>query len=350
MSAPITTEIIEWYKKNGRTLPWRQTTDPYKIWISEIILQQTRVRQGLDYYVRFIETFPTIQALASASQQEVMRLWQGLGYYSRARNLMYAAQQIVTEYCGIFPDNYEDIRKLKGVGEYTAAAIASFAFRLPYATIDGNVFRILSRLFNCNLPIDSSKGRNYFFALAQELIEPNTPDLFNQATMELGATVCSPKNPKCTLCPLSTRCLAKACNTIEELPVKQGKTKIRSRYFNYLHLEFQENIIISQRNEKDIWNSLYEFPLIESDMPISIEQLLATPYLRSLMIQGILHFQKKTLMPKHQLSHQSIHATFYRFSLSKKPTLTPQEKLIPSDQINAYPIPKLIERYLKQCY
>lgn len=348
MDNTITDSLITWYKMNHRILPWRQTQDPYKIWISEIILQQTRVNQGINYYYRFIETFPTIETLATASQQEVMRLWQGLGYYSRARNLMVAAQQIMTNHQGIFPNEYNLILKLKGIGPYTAAAIASFAFDLPYAAIDGNVYRILARLFNCDIPINSSDGKNYFSELAQSLLDTKQPNLFNQATMELGATVCTPKNPTCNQCPWESRCLANQQNRITHLPVKLGKTKLRDRYFNYLHIQWNNHTLITQRTDKDIWEGLYQFPLVETKTAIELETLISSKLFQQIISKNNFQFTKQIKMSKHQLSHQTIHATFFHFRLNSSPNLTDNVTLIPDNELDTFPIPRLIERYLEQ--
>jgi len=270
----IATEIIPWYLANKRDLPWRNTQDPYKIWISEIILQQTRVEQGISYYHKLTTAFPTIKHLAQADEEIVLKNWQGLGYYSRARNLHFAAKQIVNDFNNKFPNNYNDIISLKGVGEYTAAAIASFAFQLPYAVLDGNVFRLLSRLMGIDTPINSTKAKKEFSELAQSLMNTKHPDLYNQAIMEFGSQVCKPKKPKCNECPLQSSCFAFSKNKIQLLPVKPKKNKQKVMYFNYFYFRYQDKTFIQKRSENDIWKNLYQFPLIENTKDFSTEEVL----------------------------------------------------------------------------
>ena len=235
---PFSQKIIFWYEHNKRDLPWRNTRDPYLIWLSEIILQQTRVDQGMSYYLKFVGEFPTVKQLAKADNEKVMKLWQGLGYYSRARNLHTTAKIILLEHKGVFPKEFETILALKGVGEYTAAAIASFAYNKPYAVVDGNVYRVLSRVFDISTPIDSTQGKKEFNHLAGELLDKNKPAIYNQAIMEFGAMQCKPINPYCAVCPLNTMCLAYSKKLVAELPVKSKKTKVRDRYFNYIVLNY----------------------------------------------------------------------------------------------------------------
>ena len=270
------TILLAWYDAHQRDLPWRRTTDPYRIWISEVILQQTRVKQGLGYYERFIERFPDVHALASAPGDEVMRYWQGLGYYSRARNLHTGAKQIVDNFNGVFPADYADIRSIRGVGEYTAAAIASFSFRLPYAVVDGNVYRVLSRLLGIDEPIDTTSGKKYFARMADELLDQTAPDRYNQAIMEFGALQCVPVSPDCSVCPLMESCAAFAAGRVSELPVKIGKTRVRSRWFNYFMIRYASKTWIRRREEGDIWSHLYEFPLLETDHSVNWAQLIET--------------------------------------------------------------------------
>ena len=261
--------LIKWNRnENKREMPWKGEKDPYKIWISEIILQQTRVQQGLAYYNRFIEAWPNVKSLAKAKEQEVYKLWEGLGYYSRCRNLIASARYINDELDGRFPDTYEDILSLKGIGDYTAAAIASFAFNQPYAVVDGNVFRVLARFFGIQTPIDSTEGKKLFRSLANELIDKNNPAEYNQAIMDFGAVVCKPVLPLCSECPLQKKCVASQKNLVSLLPVKEKGIKIRQRFFNYLVVEHGDKIYIRQRTEKDIWQNLYEFILIETDRMI----------------------------------------------------------------------------------
>ncbi|MEX0883309.1 MAG: A/G-specific adenine glycosylase, partial [Cyclobacteriaceae bacterium] len=276
MNIPYFTEnLLQWYPENKRNLPWRNTNDPYIIWLSEIILQQTRVAQGLPYFDLFLEKFPTIFDLAKAPESEVLRAWQGLGYYSRARNLHRCAQDIVSQYQGVFPDNYMELTKLTGIGTYTAAAIASFAYKEKIAVLDGNVFRVLSRFFGIKEDISSSKGKKSFQILANKIIPSEVPDTYNQAIMEFGALQCVPKNPDCACCPLQLGCWAYHHKMVSLLPLKNKKTKTRERYFIYFHIRCGDWTVINKREKKDIWNGLVDFPLKEVE---SYQELLeATP-------------------------------------------------------------------------
>lgn len=335
--------LRKWYEQNQRHLPWRETNDPYCIWISEIILQQTRVIQGLDYYKRFILHFPSVATLAAAEEEEVLRLWQGLGYYSRARNLHAAAKQIMQEHNGAFPTQYEDIRRLKGIGDYTAAAITSIAYNQPYAVLDGNVYRVLSRLTNNATPIDSTTGKKFFTQIANTLLDPINPRIHNQAMMELGAIQCTPTNPNCTTCPLMTVCEAANAGTTEELPLKEKKTKIRERYFHYLYIETEQEVFMQKRTKKDIWQHLYEPPLIETDRALSREELLQHRDFISLT-QGCGRVEiMAESSQKHILSHQHLHAHMVRIQIEK-----PNEHLqayikITKENEQNYPVPRLIE-------
>ena len=310
--------FIRWYKEHCRDLPWRKTKDPYLIWISEIILQQTRVVQGLDYYYRFVERFPDVCTLASASEDEVMRYWQGLGYYSRARYLHEAAKEILSRYGGVFPRTREEILSLKGIGEYTAAAVCSFAYKQPYVTVDGNVFRVLSRLFDIDIPINTGEGKKFFTELAQHLLVLEHPDLFNQAVMEFGALQCVPKNPDCLSCPFVDKCLAFSRNRVVDLPVKKGKTLIKSRYFNYLHIhDGRGNCLLQQRRKDDIWCNLYEFPLWETDHLMGYEELVHSDFFQQIFnkvecLEMVNEFRPR----KHILSHRVIHSVFYEIKVS----------------------------------
>lgn len=256
--------LRSWFKTAARILPWRATKDPYKIWLSEIILQQTRVDQGLEYYLRFVDAFPDVESLAAADDDRVMRLWQGLGYYSRARNLLVAARHVAEFHKGKFPADYQGLLKLKGVGEYTAAAIASFAFDLPNAVVDGNVFRFISRMFGIRTPIDSGEGKKEFAEWADRLLDKSHPAEHNQAMMEMGATVCKPKNPSCEVCPFSVACYAYIHGEIERLPVKAGRTKVEVRYLQYFFVSDGEFTWIRKRTEKGIWQGLFELPGVET--------------------------------------------------------------------------------------
>ncbi|MES2516127.1 MAG: A/G-specific adenine glycosylase [Bacteroidota bacterium] len=340
---PISDKLISWYKKNKRDLPWRHITDPYKIWLSEIILQQTQVVQGLNYYIKFTENFPTVIDLANAPEDKVMRLWQGLGYYSRARNLHAAAKAIKLNHKGKFPNAYESIKDLKGVGDYTAAAIASFAFGLPYAVVDGNVYRVLSRLFDIDTPINSTKGKKDFQLLADELLNKKQPALHNSAMMEFGALWCKPQNPKCEECPIQVHCLAFQNNTVFMRPVKENKIKIRNRYFHYFILNYKNDVYIQKRTEKDIWQNLYEFYLIETAEPENAEILLKNKTLNSLATG----FKVKSVVAvkKHILSHQHLYATFYELTLKAAPKSKILLKIKRSD-LNDFGLPQLITKYL----
>lgn len=341
---PISDKIISWYKKNKRDLPWRHVSDPYKIWLSEIILQQTQVIQGLNYYKKFTDAFPTVNDLANAPEDKVMRLWQGLGYYSRARNLHAAAKYIKAEHKGIFPKTFESIKELKGVGDYTAAAVASFAFNLPHAVVDGNVYRVLSRLFNIETPINSTQGKKDFQVLANELLNKKQPALHNSAMMEFGALWCRPQNPKCEECPLQNQCLAFQNKTVHQLPIKTKKLNIRSRYLHYFIFNYKNNVYIQKRTEKDIWQNLYEFYLIETDKPEEPEVLLKNKILKKL----IKDFKVISIISakKHVLSHQHLYATFYELEISSPLKFKSLIK-VKRQNLNDFAFPQLIHRYLK---
>lgn len=335
--------LIYWYLQNQRDLPWRKTKNPYFIWLSEIMLQQTRVAQGLDYYKRFTSEFPTIFDLANADESTVLKLWQGLGYYSRARNLHFTAKHIVKEFNGEFPSTYNDIIKLKGVGEYTAAAIASFAFNEPTAVVDGNVYRVLSRYFGIETAINSSLGIKEFKALAQSLIDEKQPATHNQAIMEFGAIQCKPKKPLCMFCPLADSCVALQKNLIEKLPVKEKKIKIKHRYFNYLVIKTDDKkTILSERKGKGIWQGLYEFPLIESDKNIDAKELITSEKYKALFTKEttISLFNTKEIV--HKLSHQHLHTQFWIVETKQLSSANVEWKAIED-----YPVPVLIANFLE---
>lgn len=335
-----------WYAGNKRQLPWRETTDPYRIWISEIILQQTRVAQGLDYFNRFMERFPDVLALADAEEDEVMRYWQGLGYYSRARNLHAAAKEIRDRFGGVFPRRYEDVLSLKGVGEYTAAAICSFAWKLPYAVVDGNVYRVLSRVFGIDTPIDSGAGKKEFAELAQVLIDKKRPDLYNQAIMDFGAIQCTPRTPACLYCPLRDGCMAFSSGRVNELPVKAGKTIVKPRYFNYLHIHCKGVGLLARREDKDIWRNLYEYPLIETTTAMDFSDLQQLDEYRRLM-DGVREIQVLRIleMPKHMLSHRIIHACFYELEVSNFSEKMKSYLQVRDTELEKYAVSRLIELY-----
>ena len=334
-------EIEKWYNQNGRLLPWRETRDPYRIWISEIILQQTRVVQGMDYYHRFLERFPNVEDLAAASEDEVLKLWQGLGYYSRARNLYAAAKQIVE--MGHFPDTYEEIRRLRGVGDYTAAAIASISFGLPQAVLDGNVYRVLSRYLGIDTPIDTTSGHKVFRALADEMLDVAHPALYNQAIMDFGALQCTPQNPLCMYCPLHESCVALTEGKVDMLPIKSHKTKVRDRYFCYLYIETTDGeVLIQRRGAGDIWQGLYQLPLIESsEGPVSYDEMAKKYPGCTLVVQGM----------THQLSHQLLHAECYHFIVSdRSKDYLPEGQWIKRDELESFAMPKLLLRIIEKVF
>lgn len=338
--------LINWYAENRRELPWRETTDPYQIWISEIILQQTRVVQGLAYFNRFMERFPDIRSLAEAPEDEVMKYWQGLGYYSRARNLHAAAKEMLVCYNGTFPRDYQQVLALKGIGEYTAAAICSFAWRQPYAVVDGNVYRVLARFMGIDIPIDSGRGKKDFAELAGTLLDHERPDLYNQAIMDFGAIQCTPKSPDCFGCPLQDRCVAFAENRVDSLPVKVGKTVVKPRYFNYLHIHSRGMNLMSRRESKDIWQNLYEYPLIETERAMDFVDLQQTPEYKELMAGGgTLQVVKMTEMPKHVLSHRIIYARFYEIEADHFSSAMQRYLQIPDEEVENYAVSRLIELY-----
>jgi A/G-specific adenine glycosylase len=343
-------KIIHWYEKNKRDLPWRNTKNPYLIWLSEIILQQTRVEQGMSYYLKFVKTFPTVKHLAKADNELVMKLWQGLGYYSRARNLHTTAQLITDKYKGNFPKEYKDILSLKGIGEYTAAAIASFAYNKPHAVVDGNVYRVLSRVFGIETPIDSTQGKQEFYQLANELIDKKNPAIHNQAIMELGAIQCKPVSPDCSVCPLNTMCFAYSKNRIADLPVKAKKTKVRNRYFNYIVLHHKSTTAINKRTEKDIWTNLYDFPLIETDTELTEEQFIKSANWKQFIGSSKYIVKSVSVSYKHILSHQKIYARFWEIECEKPfgKLLSKTGIVIKEKDIHQYAVPRLIENYLNR--
>ena len=337
-------KLIDWYRENGRDLPWRRTKNPYLIWISEIILQQTRVAQGYDYYQRFVTRFPDVFALAAADEDEVMKYWQGLGYYSRARNLHAAARRMAE--AGGFPVTYAGVRALKGVGEYTAAAICSFAWKLPYAVVDGNVYRVLARIFGIDTPIDSNAGKKVFSGLAAELLDRQHPDLYNQAIMDFGAIQCTPKVPVCLYCPLRENCVALASGRVEKLPVKAGKAVVKPRYFNYLHIHCRGVNLLARREAKDIWQNLYEYPLIETGQETELEVLQQTPaYLELMQEAGEIQILRSFIMPKHVLSHRIIYARFYEIEVERFSPAMQRFLQVPEEELEQYAVSRLIALY-----
>lgn len=336
--------LIDWYKKNKRDLPFRKTKDPYRIWLSEIILQQTRVQQGLPYYEKFVKLFPSVHHLAGTNAGTVMKAWQGLGYYSRARNLHDTAKHISVNLHGKFPASFEEIKKLKGIGDYTAGAIASFAFNQPHAVVDGNVFRVLSRYFGIRTAIDSSEGKHVFRKKAESLLDKKNPGLFNQAIMEFGALQCVPQNPDCEVCPLNNNCIAYRKKLIHLLPIKAKKVKTRKRYFNYFVLKKNDKILIKKRTEKDIWQNLYDLPLLETSRAISKNKLI------QLISDAPISIKRPSKTIKHILSHQIIFAKFWEIeSLDDFPKLLGKRNkdslYISDNQLNKFAFSRLIEKY-----
>ncbi len=323
--APV---LLKWFAENGRDLPWRATRDPYAIWLSEVILQQTRIQQGWRYWERFMQRFPTVQDLAAASEDEVLRLWQGLGYYSRARNLHTAAQQIVE--LGGFPHTLEEIKKLKGVGDYTAAAIGSIAFNLPVAVVDGNVYRVLSRYFAIDTPINTTEGKKLFSALAQELLPVNEPSAYNQALMDFGALQCTPQSPRCMQCPLSESCMALCTGRVGLLPVKLKTVQQKQRHMTYVYIRCQGYTAFRRRPAGDIWQGLWEpFLVAEHEVPLM-------PSVRLL---------RKNV--KHVLTHRILLCDFYLWECTERPMLPNDYRWIPEQELDQYAVPRLIEQLLE---
>lgn len=332
--------LLVWYEEHKRELPWRETRDPYVIWISEIILQQTRVAQGLDYFQRFVQRFPDVQKLAEADEDEVLKLWQGLGYYSRARNLHAAARQIVEKGC--FPHTYEEIRQLKGVGDYTAAAIASMAFGLPHAVVDGNVYRVLARYFGSHTPIDTTQGQKWFKQLATALLDAQNPGRYNQAIMDFGATQCTPWTPDCTECPFSGGCQAKSDNAIAELPVKQKRTAVQHRHFAYLYIRTGNKIWLRRRPKGDIWQGLYEPVVIEGKgRTPTEEELRKHPQLQTVLSAAPLRLLARNV--SHLLTHRHLHADFYLVEAIAG-TEIEGYTAVDEDLRSQYAVPRLVER------
>lgn len=347
----LSQKLDTWFEDFGRTLPWRGIDDPYRIWLSEIILQQTRIEQGRDYYRRFVEAFPTVADLAAASEEQVLKLWQGLGYYSRAHNLHAAAIYIVKEYKGVFPTTYEDILKLKGVGRYTAAAIASFAFRLPHPVIDGNVYRFISRLYGIVTPIATDAAYKEFEALLLKRMDRRRPDRFNAAMMDFGSLQCKPQ-PDCSVCPFADECVALRTGRVDVLPVKAPKAKPKDRWFYYIDLRWNENgaeyTLMEPREGKDIWRGLYQFPLMETDRELSGDELMeaATQYAEK-NFQVTIHDFRFSPTFLHQLTHRTIHALFLKAELDERPPLfPPKTRALAMGEIKNIPVSRLIDRYL----
>lgn len=340
----FTKKLTIWYSANKRNLPWRNTQNPYYIWLSEIILQQTQVKQGLPYYEAFVKTFPSIFDLANASEESVLKLWQGLGYYSRARNLHATAKFIASELNGVFPNTYKDLINLKGVGDYTASAIASIAFNEVAAVVDGNVYRVLSRYYGIETPINSTAGIKEFKGLATSIIDREQPAEFNQAIMEFGATQCKPKNPYCIVCPVNDTCVAFMNGIIDQLPVKLKKTKVTTKYFNYLVcVDKHKNTLLEKRTGKGIWQNLYQFPLVESDKSLSSEEFHLLDLQDSVLQHQKFDYALFNVKDKvHKLSHQHLHTKFWIIELDELP-----EGSISIQNLKTYPTPVLISDFIE---
>ena len=327
-------------------MPWKGEKDPYKIWLSEIILQQTRVNQGLDYYHRFVEIFPDIHQLAQAPEEKVFKLWEGLGYYTRCKNLIATAKNISKNFKGKFPDKYEDILELKGIGPYTAAAISSFAFNLPYAVVDGNVFRVLSRYFGISTAIDSVKGKKYFTTLANELLDKKLPGEYNQALMDFGATICKPQVPLCPDCLLKKNCAAYLNNAVSEYPVKEKTITKKTRWLYYLVAEYKGYIFVRKRGEKDTWENLYEFILLEQNEPADTDKILNQLLPVSIKSKQAYIVEHISAIYKQQLTHQTIYGQFIKIQLTGSVRFAGYEK-VKSASLELLPFPKFMSNYLK---
>ena len=344
MKKLFSAQLLDWDRQqNRRAMPWKGEKDPYRIWLSEIILQQTRVEQGWAYYLRFIEKYPDVGSLAAAPEPEVMKLWEGLGYYSRCRNLIASAKMIVSDFKGVFPNSHATLLKLKGVGGYTAAAIASFGFGLPHAVVDGNVQRVLARIFGIETAIDSTQGKKLFESLANELLDKNDPARYNQAIMDFGATVCKPQLPACKSCVFSSQCIAFNQGLVDQFPLKSKKLKTKDRYFNYYLLQHDKRVYVRVRKEKDIWQDLNEFLLYESGDELSVEG--NSSYLVQLL--GNREYQLGTAMKQkpHKLSHQTIHITLLRVQLQAALLEENGYHWVPVEHLEKLAFPKALHKF-----
>lgn len=348
MNQLFTKHLLKWhFEENVRKMPWKGEKDPYKIWLSEIILQQTRVEQGLAYYNKFIHTYPSIHQLADASEEEVFKLWEGLGYYSRCKNLIATAILISTRFNGIFPNTYEEIKALKGIGPYTAAAVASFAYNLPYAVVDGNVVRCLSRYFGIFTPVDNPKGKKIFSHLADNLLDKEQPALYNQAIMDFGAVICKPKMPLCPICVQRHECYAYQHNVISRLPVKEKSLEKKIRWFYYFIFTYNGLVFIRKRSTKDIWENLYEFVLKENDRPLPLHQPSSVQALVANVL-GNEHFkiQQVSAEYRQQLTHQTINGQFITATILSPSKYLNGYKTVGLNEMHKYPFPKFITTFL----
>lgn len=344
----FTKTLLQWNNNdNNREMPWKNEKDPYKIWLSEIILQQTRVEQGWDYYKKFIAEYPTISKLVKAPERKIFKMWEGLGYYTRCKNLIETSKFIWKEKKGKFPDTYEEILSLKGVGPYTAAAIASFAFNLPHAVVDGNVFRVLSRFFGIHADTESTEGKRIFETIANELLDKETPGIYNQAIMDFGAVICKPKNPQCSICPLKTKCVANLQGITDKLPVKNSRIKKRSRWFYYFIIVYNKRFFVRKRGAGDIWENLYEFVLLEAPQKMTVEKLKKTTVLRDLTNKYKMVNTGDSKSYKQQLTHQTIQGCFFHLRAKKKMSLNTY-KTVTLKELKKLPFPKFITGYLSE--
>jgi len=340
--------LLRWNShQNTRKMPWKGEKDPYKIWLSEIILQQTRVEQGWKYYEKFIAVFPDIKRLAAAKDEKIYKLWEGLGYYSRCKNLIETARFISKKLDGEFPDKFEEILSLKGVGNYTASAIASFAYNLPYAVVDGNVFRVLSRVFGIKKPIDSTEGKKLFSQLAYELLDKEQPGIYNQALMDFGAVICKPQNPLCHNCVLKDHCFAYKKGLVNKLPVKEKKIKITTRWFNYLVIGYNDKIYIHKRNSNDIWKNLHEFVLIETNTDVSAKRVLARAEKEKILKKNSYKVVSISPLYSQQLSHQKIMGRFIKIAIKNEFVLG-GIKPVSLKQLLRHAFPRLINAYFEK--
>ena len=343
----FTERLLKWnIQDNHRVMPWKNEKDPYKIWISEIILQQTRVQQGLEYYNRFIKTYPTIQHIAFAEETAIFKLWEGLGYYSRCKNIIASAKYICNELNGKFPDSYESILTLKGIGNYTASAIASFAYNLPYAVIDGNVFRVLSRFFGIHSPIDSTDGKKIYSLLANKVLDKKLPGVYNQAIMDFGSTICKPKLPLCCVCPLKRKCFGYLKGLVTTLPIKEKFISRKARWIYYLLIEYNDQVYIRKRVTKDIWQNLNEFVLIETENPVSISSLQASRRFKEIFKETDFIITSISKIYRQQLTHQTITGQFFRIRLNNSISIDGYH-LTSISHLNLLPFPQFITAYLK---
>ncbi|MEM9549378.1 MAG: A/G-specific adenine glycosylase [Bacteroidota bacterium] len=342
------TSILQWHQAIDRRLPWKESKDPYKIWLSEIIMQQTRVAQGTPYYLKFIDAYPTIIDLANAPEDEVMKLWQGLGYYSRARNLHYTAKFVRDKYLGTFPTEYKEILDLKGVGKYTAAAIASFAYGLEYPVVDGNVIRVISRYFGITAAVDSAPVIKKINALAVKLIQGSDPADYNQAIMDFGALQCSPKSPNCEECPLNQECVAYETNQVDQIPFKSKKVKKRERFLHYLYIsDAKDRLVLNFRDKKDIWQSLYDFPCMENASSTTLDEKEIKLFLNKKLGLKNLEITPPTKTYKHILSHQTIYGQFHQISVAHLPEKLDDFIIVEIKNLDTYAFPVLLINFMK---